>query len=186
MISPSSATPPHASHRKPGAPRSSTGRPAGLGTNLPRVDYLQAIKCQGDLELVAPEICDGRAPDPRADVFGLAALYQRVLKSACEQEHTTPQSVSLDADRMAGAPWRCHRGTKTIGPSRLPGRWDSPRLRTDELRYRGSGGSTIFALYCAASFANVEAHTSSMARSSGSTGLRMSRSRSTRSSDPPP
>lgn len=72
------------------APRASL-RDLGLGMSLPRADYLQAIKCQDDLELVAPEVRDGRAPDPRADVFGLAALYQSVLKSACEQEHTTPQ-----------------------------------------------------------------------------------------------
>jgi len=66
-------------------------RDLGLGTSLPRADYLQALKYRGDLELVAPEVRDGRAPDPRADVFGVATLYQSVLESACEQEHTTPQ-----------------------------------------------------------------------------------------------
>lgn len=66
-------------------------RDLGLGTSLPRADYLQALKCRDDLALVAPEVRDGLEPNPRADVFGLAALYQSILESACEQEHTTPQ-----------------------------------------------------------------------------------------------
>lgn len=66
-------------------------RDLGLGTSLPRADYLRAIQCHDDLALLAPEVRDGVTPDPRADVFGLAALYQSVLQSACAQEHMTPQ-----------------------------------------------------------------------------------------------
>lgn len=54
------------------------------------------------------------------------------------------------------------------------------RLRHDVLRYRGGGGSMILALYCAANSVKVEAHTSSMVRSAGSTGICMSRARSKR------
>lgn len=66
-------------------------RDLGLGTSLPRADYLRAIQYHDDLALLAPEVRDGVTPDPRADVFGLAALYQSVLQSACTQEHMTPQ-----------------------------------------------------------------------------------------------
>lgn len=68
-------------------------RDLGLGRSLPRADYLQAIKCHGDLDLVAPEVRGGVTPDPRADVFGLAALYQSVLQSACPQAYLTPQKT---------------------------------------------------------------------------------------------
>ena len=66
-------------------------RDLGLGPSLPRADYLQAVNHRDGLEMVAPEVRDGRAPDPRTDVFALAAMYQGFLKSYYEQEHPSQQ-----------------------------------------------------------------------------------------------
>jgi len=51
----------------------------GLGAALPRSIYLEAVKKVGEVELLSPEVRAGRQPDPRADVFGLAALYRHLL-----------------------------------------------------------------------------------------------------------
>ncbi len=51
----------------------------GLGAALPRGLYLEAVKKLNEVELLAPEVRAGRPPDPRADVFGLAALYRHLL-----------------------------------------------------------------------------------------------------------
>lgn len=51
----------------------------GLGAALPRSIYLEAVKKVGEVELLSPEVRAGRQPDPRADVFGLAALYKHLL-----------------------------------------------------------------------------------------------------------
>lgn len=51
----------------------------GLGAALPRSIYLEAVKKVAEVELLSPEVRAGRQPDPRADVFGLAALYRHLL-----------------------------------------------------------------------------------------------------------
>ena len=51
----------------------------GLGAALPRSIYLEAVKKVNEFELLSPEVRAGRQPDPRADVFGLAALYRHLL-----------------------------------------------------------------------------------------------------------
>lgn len=51
----------------------------GLGAALPRSIYLEAVKKVNEVELLSPEVRAGRQPDPRADVYGLAALYRHLL-----------------------------------------------------------------------------------------------------------
>lgn len=51
----------------------------GLGAAMPRQLYLEAVKKVSEFELLAPEVRAGNRPDPRADVYGLAALYKHLL-----------------------------------------------------------------------------------------------------------
>ncbi|MFO0574812.1 MAG: protein kinase [Polyangia bacterium] len=58
----------------------------GLGASLPRQSYLEAVRKVNEVDLIAPEVREGKPIDVRADVYGLAALYKHLLSLEQGQE----------------------------------------------------------------------------------------------------
>jgi serine/threonine protein kinase len=63
----------------------------GIGPALPRALFLEAMARKGELHSLAPEIVEGKEPDERSDVYGLALLAKTLVVSA--PESSAPSAI---------------------------------------------------------------------------------------------